>query len=68
MESDLQAKMRYGIQNKVRQEKIKTRKVGIKSENPDSFSQRCLDPEDPMCNPEEFFKEISYFIDLNGIK
>ncbi|CDW71088.1 wd-40 repeat protein [Stylonychia lemnae] len=46
---------------------MKTRKVGIKMENPDSFSQRCLDPEDPMCTPDEFFKEISYFIDLNEI-
>ena len=45
---------------------MKSRKVGIKYENPDYYSQRCLDPEDPKCNPEEFFKEISCFVELNG--
>lgn len=59
-------KLKKGIINKVRQEKLKTRKVGIKNEGLDSFSQRCLDPEDPKCTPDEFFKEISYIIDLNG--
>ena len=45
---------------------MKTRKIGIRNENPDAFAMRCLDPEDPRCNPEEFFKEISCVVDLNG--
>eukprot|EP00347_Sterkiella_histriomuscorum_P018629 403344788 len=46
---------------------MKTRKIGIRNENPDAFAMRCLDPEDPRCNPEEFFKEISCVVDLNEL-
>lgn len=29
-------------------------------------TNRWLDPEDSHCNPDQYFKEISYFIDLTG--
>ena len=30
------------------------------------FSQGWIDPDDPHCNADEYFKQISYIIDLNG--
>lgn len=38
MQNDLDDKLKSGILHKVRLEKMKTRKVGIRNENPDSFS------------------------------
>ena len=30
------------------------------------FNQACLKPEDPKCTPDEYFKEISYLVDLES--
>jgi hypothetical protein len=30
------------------------------------FNAPYLDPDDPKCTSSDYFKEISYFIDLNG--
>jgi hypothetical protein len=30
------------------------------------FNQPCLRPEDSKCNPDEYFKEISYLVDLES--